>query len=70
MLVARWVSRGRAYWVDLYEYAGCYNYTDTNGGGVLGAIETDEEAIAVMQGKVNDALFQPDSAQMPMIRVL
>lgn len=77
--IARWETPGGKYWVDLYfnpaftlangrvvVYA--HYRSDDSTGGIQA--NTEAEAIAVMQRKVNAGQFQPDAAKKPMKRVL
>lgn len=67
--IARWESRGGAHYVELRKSAYGYSYRGRSCGGSLGAIGSDEEALAVMQARVDSGYFLPDSAKLPMKRV-
>lgn len=69
-VLARWESRGGAHYVELTRSLAGYGYTGCGCGGCLGAIGSDEAAIAVMQARVDSGYFLPDSAKLPMKRVL
>jgi hypothetical protein len=78
-LLAKWVSVGLKYWVELRKHTdddGCllyYSYRSDNGGGPLVTahpVMQDEKAIRVMQARVNLRRFLPDDAVMPMRRVV
>jgi hypothetical protein len=69
-VIARWESRGRAHYVDLEDRNGYYGYTGNGCGGSLAPVATDGEAIAVMQARVDSGYFLPDSAVVPMKRVV
>ena len=76
MKLARWESRGGAHFVGLRKHTGhddstsYYSYTGNGCGGILGTVATDEEAVAILQKKVDSGYFLPDSAKVPMKRVL
>jgi len=67
--LAMWVSRGGAHYAVLHKSDGCYSYTGNGCGGGLGAVESDEAAVAIMQARVDSGYFLPDSAKLPMKRV-
>ena len=70
VIIAYWESKSGRWAVHLETFGeGGYGYQATNhSGGVLYA-DTDEEAIAEVQKKVDIGLFQPDANKTPMIRV-
>ena len=68
-VLARWESRGGAHYVELHESAGGYGYTGNSCGGGLGAVESNEAAIAIMQARVDSGYFLPDNAVVPMKRI-
>ena len=76
--IARWESRGGKYWVDLYfnpsiQLANGQTVVDVHyrgngcGGGVNG--QTENEAIADMQRRVDCGYFQADANKTPMQRM-
>jgi hypothetical protein len=77
-LIARWESRGGKYWVNLY-FNPCFhlaNGTDIvdahyRGDGCGGSVngQTEIEAIADMQMRVDRGYFQADANKTPMHRV-
>lgn len=67
--IARWESRGGAHYAVLHESNGCYSYTGNGCGGGLGAVESREAAVAIVQARVDSGYFLPDSAKVPMKRV-
>lgn len=69
VVIARWESRGGAHYVELRKSAGSYGYTGRNCGGQLGAVESDEAAVAIIQARVDSGYFLPDSAKVPMKRI-
>lgn len=70
MLLAKWESRGKAHYVELYQDGISYNFRGNDCGGCLGSIETVEMAVAIMQRKVESGYFLPDNAILPMKRVV
>ena len=70
-LIARWESRGRKYWADLYAKSDpsgrYYSYRSDDGGGVLAA-KSRSAAIAEMEKKI--AYLTPDRHKNPLRRVL
>lgn len=77
--IARWESRGGKYWVDLYynpafKLANGTTIIDAHykgdgcGGGVSAQSEAD--AIAQMQKRIDAGYFQADANKTPMRRVL
>ena len=68
-MLAMWISRGGAHYVILRKSTDCYSYAGNGCGGSLGAVESDEAAIAVMQARVDSGYFLPDSAKAPMKRI-
>lgn len=69
MIVARWESKTRKWFVVLESFDGRgYGYTANDSGGVLYA-DDDADAIAQVQARVDLGLFQPDAAKTPMRRV-
>ncbi len=69
-VLARWESRGRAHYVELRKSSGCYSYTGNGCGDGLGAVESDQAAVAIMQARVDSVHFLPVNAKLPMKRVL
>jgi len=69
-VLARWESRGGAHYVELRKSAGGYGYTGCGCGGSLGAVESDQAAVAVIQARVDSGYFLPDNAKLPMKRVV
>lgn len=53
-LIARWETRGRKYWLELYEDQFGFSYQMDNGGGSMGYIPRND-ALARVQGMVDDA---------------
>lgn len=70
VVLARWESRGGAHYAVLHKSAGGYSYTGNGCGGGLGAVESNDAAVAIMQARVDSGYFLPDSAKVPMKRVL
>ena len=79
VIIAKWVSAGRKYWVELRKHVyhddrtDSYSYRNDNGGGTLATVvhvAMDETAVAVMQARVNLGRFLPDAAVMPMERIV
>lgn len=68
-VLARWESRGGAHYVELRKSAGGYGYTGNGCGGSLGAVESDQAAVAIMQARVDSGYFLPDDAKLPMKRI-
>jgi hypothetical protein len=76
--IARWESRGGKYWVDLF-FNPCFhlcNGTDVvdahyRGDNCSGPVngQTELEAIADMQQRVDRGYFQADANKTPMHRV-
>lgn len=54
-LVARWATRGKKYWYELYEDDMGFTYTQDHGGGNLGGNITVEEAIAQIEKMIDHA---------------
>ena len=69
VVIAGWESRGGAHYAGLHKSAGGYSYVGNGCGGSLGAVESDEAAIAIMQARVDSGYFLPDNAKVPMKRV-
>lgn len=72
IVLAMWESRGGAHYAMLHTSAysvGNYGYRGNGCGGSLGAVASDEEAIAIMQTRVDSGYFLPDNAKTPMKRV-
>ncbi len=69
-VLARWKSRGGAHYAELRKSAGGYSYTGNGCGGGLGAVKSGDAAVAIMQARVDSGYFLPDSAKVPMKRVL
>ena len=76
--IARWVSSGFKYWVQLLENTDdegrllYYSYRSDNGGGPLvtgNPVIQNETAIRVMQARVNLGRFLPDATKTPMRRI-
>lgn len=67
-VVARWESRGRKHFVELYKDQYGYGYRAVGAGGFLGALADDQTAVATIERRVND--FQPDANKTPMRRVV
>lgn len=73
-LVARWESRGGAYFFEIYHDKWGYTYSASGAGGVLGNFEHDADAIAYAEqptpwGRWLDK-SQPAANKTPMKRVL
>ena len=68
-VLARWESRGSKHWVVLRGADGCYSYRGNDCGGSLGRLKTIDDAVVVMQAKINSGYFLPDSAKLPMKRI-
>lgn len=66
--IARWESKSRKHWVELYHDGEAATYHAADAGGCLGAM-SEAQAIAVMQRKVDHGYFLPDSAKTGMRRV-
>ena len=70
-VIARWESRGRAYYAELEDRGTYYSYTGNGCGGSLHrSVVTDAHAVAVVQERVDAGYFLPDRAVMPMKRVV
>lgn len=69
-VLARWESRGGKHFAELHKSVSGYSYTGNGCGGSLGALESDGAAVTVMQTRVDSGYFLPDSAILPMKRVL
>ena len=69
-VVARWVSRGGAHYVELTKGPGYYYYRGRYCGGSLGPVPTDEAAVAIIQARLDRGDFLPDKAKLPMKRVI
>jgi hypothetical protein len=77
--IARWESRGGKYWVDLY-YNPAFKLADGStivdahyrGDGCGGSIQaqSEAEAIASMQKRVDAGYFQADANKTPMKRTI
>ncbi len=48
-VVARWEAKGGKRWIELYQDSHGYGYDSDNGGGYLGNLGSDENAIARME---------------------
>jgi hypothetical protein len=79
VIIAKWVSQGGKYWVELRRHADAngrvtsYSYRCNNGGGTLAPVTpavTDETATRVMQTRVDCGLYLPDAAVRPMERII
>ena len=71
ILVARWESKSRKHFADLYqdaEESQVYSYRGNGYGGCLGVL-TRQEAVRIMQERVDSNYFQPDNAKTPMRKV-
>jgi hypothetical protein len=76
--IARWESRGGKYWIDLF-FNPCFHLANGQdvvdahyrgqgcGGGVQA--QTENEAIAAMQARIDCGYFQADANKTPMHRV-
>ncbi len=68
--VGRWESRGGQYWVELWWVRYNYSYRSNNASGsVCNPNLSLDQAVMVMQAKVDRGMFLPDSAIVPMKRV-
>jgi len=70
IILARWKSRGGKHYVELHKSAFGYSYNGNNCGGNLDAFASDEAAVACIQELIDSGYFLPDSAKLPMKRVL
>lgn len=57
-LIARWESKGKKFFVELYYYEGHYSYRTENGGGFIGdnhkqALEAIQRQISYLPSKVS-----------------
>lgn len=68
-VLAMWISRGGAHYALLRKVDGCYSYSGNGCGGQLGAVDSDDAAVAIIQARVDSGYFLPDSAKTPMKRV-
>lgn len=69
-MIAKWESKSGKHYVNLIKYGEGYGYTSSDGGGYFGNLSCNEEAIALMQAKVDNGYFQPDANKTPMHRVV
>jgi hypothetical protein len=77
--IARWVSSGFKYWVQLLENTDdegvllYYSYRSNNGDGgplvTANPVKLNETAIRVMQARVNLGRFLPDAPKIQMRRI-
>ncbi len=68
--VGRWESRGGKHWVELWWGRYDYSYSNNNSGGsVCNPNLPLDQAVTVMQAKVDRGMFLPDMAVVPMKRV-
>lgn len=67
-IVARWESRSKKWYVELYQDQYGYAYKAVEAGGSLGIYSNDAAAIATMQARIH--YMQPDANTTPMRRVL
>ncbi len=55
-LIAEWRTRGGRFWYKVYRNAdSSYRYACDNGGGCLGILANDSEAIAEIQRRCDDS---------------
>jgi hypothetical protein len=70
--IARWESRGGAYFAELYKAEGSgYYYKGSGCGGYLGNDVSEEQALAMLEARCapGAGFFQPDNNKTPMRRV-
>jgi len=67
LLIARWETRGKRYWAELYKDKLGYSYKTDSGGGNIGSLPSDEIAIKTMENKLS--YLTPDAAKNLMKRV-
>jgi len=69
-IIAKWESKSHKWFAVLYEHTnGAYSYSGASCGGSLGIIPR-QQAIDLMQSRVDQGYFQPDANKTPMRRVL
>lgn len=68
-LVARWESKGGKHWVELYKHpTGGYSYRAPDAGGAFG-IADEPQVMQMMEQKLREGYFTPDSSKHPLKRV-
>jgi len=68
-LIARWESKSKKWFVELYKDSHGYGYRAVGAGGYLGYCDwSDATAIKIMEPRIED--FQPDANKVPMIRTI
>lgn len=68
VVIARWESNSKKHWVELYKDEFGYGYASSAGGGNMGALPSDNEAIEIIKSRLDD--FAPDAMKTPLKRVM